>query len=67
MTPVPPDLNNSPKYVVSSTLERLEFSTSRRKHPDEDGIEMLELDVRSDDSVERCVAEGGCGVTTRWL
>jgi NAD(P)-dependent dehydrogenase (short-subunit alcohol dehydrogenase family) len=33
------------------------FGTSRQKHPDEDGIEMLELDVRSDDSVERCVAE----------
>jgi NAD(P)-dependent dehydrogenase (short-subunit alcohol dehydrogenase family) len=33
------------------------FGTSRRKHPDEDGVEMLELDVRSDDSVQRCVRE----------
>lgn len=33
------------------------FGTSRRKHPDEDGVEMLELDVRSDDSVKHCVAE----------
>jgi NAD(P)-dependent dehydrogenase (short-subunit alcohol dehydrogenase family) len=33
------------------------FGTSRRKRPDEEGIEMLELDVRSDDSVARCVAD----------
>lgn len=33
------------------------FGTSRRKRPDESGIEMLELDVRSDDSVRHCVQE----------
>jgi NAD(P)-dependent dehydrogenase (short-subunit alcohol dehydrogenase family) len=33
------------------------FGTSRRKRPDENGVEMVELDVRSDDSVEHCVAE----------
>lgn len=33
------------------------FGTSRRRHPDEAGVEMLELDVRSDESVARCVAE----------
>jgi NAD(P)-dependent dehydrogenase (short-subunit alcohol dehydrogenase family) len=33
------------------------FGTSRREHPDEDGVEMLELDVRSGASVKRCVAE----------
>jgi short-subunit dehydrogenase len=33
------------------------FGTSRRKRPDENGVEMLELDVRSDDSVECCLAE----------
>jgi NAD(P)-dependent dehydrogenase (short-subunit alcohol dehydrogenase family) len=33
------------------------FGTSRREHPDEDGVEMLELDVRSDDSAQRCVRE----------
>ncbi|MGN6541466.1 MAG: SDR family NAD(P)-dependent oxidoreductase [Ginsengibacter sp.] len=33
------------------------FGTSRRKLPDGNGIEMLELDVRYDDSVRRCVSE----------
>ncbi|HET6582212.1 MAG TPA: SDR family NAD(P)-dependent oxidoreductase [Nannocystaceae bacterium] len=33
------------------------FGTSRRERADDDGIEMLELDVRSDASVERCAAE----------
>lgn len=33
------------------------FGTSRRKLPDEGGVEMLELDVRSEESVARCVAE----------
>jgi NADP-dependent 3-hydroxy acid dehydrogenase YdfG len=33
------------------------FGTSRRKRSDQDGIEMLELDVRSDESVQRCVDE----------
>jgi NAD(P)-dependent dehydrogenase (short-subunit alcohol dehydrogenase family) len=33
------------------------FGTSRRKRPNENGVEMVELDVRSDDSVECCVAE----------
>ncbi|MEJ2600802.1 MAG: SDR family NAD(P)-dependent oxidoreductase [Anaerolineales bacterium] len=33
------------------------FGTSRRKRPDQDGVEMLELDVRSEDSVEHCVGE----------
>jgi NAD(P)-dependent dehydrogenase (short-subunit alcohol dehydrogenase family) len=33
------------------------FGTSRRKRPDADGVEMLELDVRFDESVEHCVGE----------
>ena len=33
------------------------FGTSRRSRPDEPGVEMLELDVRSDASVQRCVAQ----------
>lgn len=33
------------------------FGTSRRQQPDEDGIEMLQLDVRSDDSIHRAVEE----------
>jgi NAD(P)-dependent dehydrogenase (short-subunit alcohol dehydrogenase family) len=33
------------------------LGTSRRARPDAAGVEMLELDVRSDDSVRRCVAE----------
>jgi NAD(P)-dependent dehydrogenase (short-subunit alcohol dehydrogenase family) len=33
------------------------FGTSRRRQADEAGVEMLECDVRSDDSVERSVAE----------
>lgn len=33
------------------------FGTSRSQRPGEPGIEMLELDVRSDASVERCVGE----------
>ncbi len=33
------------------------FGTSRRSRPNEGGVEMLELDVRSDDSAECCVAE----------
>jgi NAD(P)-dependent dehydrogenase (short-subunit alcohol dehydrogenase family) len=33
------------------------FGTSRRKRPDEAGVEMLELDVRFDESVERCVGQ----------
>jgi NAD(P)-dependent dehydrogenase (short-subunit alcohol dehydrogenase family) len=33
------------------------FGTSRRRRPDQAGVEMLELDVRSDASVRRCVAE----------
>lgn len=33
------------------------FGTSRRDHPDEPGVEMLRLDVRSDESVTRCVDE----------
>jgi NAD(P)-dependent dehydrogenase (short-subunit alcohol dehydrogenase family) len=33
------------------------FGTSRRPRAGEGGVEMLELDVRSDASVERCVAE----------
>lgn len=35
----------------------LVFGTSRRKLPDENGIEMLELDVRSDDSVKQCLSK----------
>ncbi|HEX5473967.1 MAG TPA: SDR family NAD(P)-dependent oxidoreductase [Vicinamibacterales bacterium] len=33
------------------------FGTNRSPHADERGIEMLELDVRSDDSVGRCIAD----------
>lgn len=33
------------------------FGTSRHDHPDGFGVEMLALDVRSEDSVQRCVAE----------
>jgi NAD(P)-dependent dehydrogenase (short-subunit alcohol dehydrogenase family) len=33
------------------------FGTSRRERRDEDGVEMLVLDVQSDASVDRCVAE----------
>jgi NAD(P)-dependent dehydrogenase (short-subunit alcohol dehydrogenase family) len=33
------------------------FNASPRKQPDEGGVEMLELDVRSDDSLQRCVEE----------
>ena len=33
------------------------FGTSRQRRPDRAGVEMLELDVRSDASVQRCVAE----------
>lgn len=33
------------------------LGTSRSSHPDEDGVEMLALDVTSDDSVHRCVEE----------
>ena len=33
------------------------FGTSRRPEPDDSGIEMLELDLRSPDSIEHCVAE----------
>lgn len=33
------------------------FGTSRHKHPNKGGVEMLQLDVRSDDSIEYCVAE----------
>jgi NAD(P)-dependent dehydrogenase (short-subunit alcohol dehydrogenase family) len=33
------------------------FGTSRRWHADENGIEMLELDVTNDGSVQRCVEE----------
>jgi NAD(P)-dependent dehydrogenase (short-subunit alcohol dehydrogenase family) len=33
------------------------FGTSRRPRPDGDGVEMLQLDVRSDESVAHCVAE----------
>lgn len=33
------------------------FGTSRAQHPDADGVEMLKLDVTSDDSVTRCVEE----------
>lgn len=33
------------------------FGTSRAQHPDADGVEMLKLDVTSDDSVKRCVEE----------
>ncbi|GAB3971566.1 oxidoreductase [Actinoallomurus acanthiterrae] len=33
------------------------FGTSRRKRPNEGGVEMLELDVRSGESAERCVGE----------
>jgi NAD(P)-dependent dehydrogenase (short-subunit alcohol dehydrogenase family) len=33
------------------------FGTSRNKLSDESGVEMLELDVRSDSSVARCFAE----------
>jgi NAD(P)-dependent dehydrogenase (short-subunit alcohol dehydrogenase family) len=33
------------------------FGTSRRPEPDDSGIEMLELDLRSPDSIEQCVAE----------
>jgi NAD(P)-dependent dehydrogenase (short-subunit alcohol dehydrogenase family) len=33
------------------------FGTSRQRRPDAAGVEMLELDVRSDDSVRSCVAE----------
>ncbi len=33
------------------------FGTSRRILPDEKGVEMLELDVRSDDSVKQCFLE----------
>lgn len=33
------------------------FGTSRRSQPDENGIEMLVLDVRSDQSVAQCLEE----------
>ncbi len=33
------------------------FGTSRHRRPDERGVEMLELDVRSDASVERCIRQ----------
>jgi len=33
------------------------LGTSRRSRPNEEGVEMLELDVRCDDSVERCVGK----------
>ncbi|MGH3761429.1 SDR family oxidoreductase [Actinophytocola sp.] len=33
------------------------FATSRGQHPDEGGVEMLRLDVRSAESVRRCVDE----------
>jgi NAD(P)-dependent dehydrogenase (short-subunit alcohol dehydrogenase family) len=33
------------------------FGTSRQKRPGEPGIEMLELDVRSEDSIEQCVSK----------
>lgn len=33
------------------------FGTSRRKLPDENGIEMLELDVRSDESIQQCISK----------
>lgn len=33
------------------------FGTSRSQHPDADDIEMLRLDVTSDDSVTRCIGE----------
>src|SRR6056297_1664855 len=33
------------------------FGTSRRKFPNENGIEMLELDVHSDDSVKQCLSK----------
>lgn len=33
------------------------FGTSRTQHPDADGVEMLMLDVTSDDSVTRCIEE----------
>lgn len=33
------------------------FGTSRQEQPNENGIEMVKLDVRSDDSVKRCVAK----------
>lgn len=33
------------------------FGTSRAKHPDRDSVEMLMLDVTSDDSVRRCIDE----------
>ncbi len=33
------------------------FGTSRASHPDVDGVEMLRLDVTSDDSVTRCIEE----------
>jgi NAD(P)-dependent dehydrogenase (short-subunit alcohol dehydrogenase family) len=33
------------------------FGTSRRRFPDKDGVQMLQLDVQSDESVRRCVAE----------
>ena len=34
------------------------FGTSRQSHPDERGVEMLTLDVRVDDSIARCLADG---------
>lgn len=33
------------------------FGTSRRRLPDKGGVQMLQLDVQSDESVRRCVAE----------
>jgi len=33
------------------------LGTSRTSHPDEDGVEMLALDLTSDDSVTRCIEE----------
>lgn len=33
------------------------FGTSRSTRPDSDGVEMLQLDVRSDESVARCMTE----------
>jgi NAD(P)-dependent dehydrogenase (short-subunit alcohol dehydrogenase family) len=35
----------------------LVFGTSRQQRENEDGIEMLKLDVRSDESVQKCVKE----------
>lgn len=33
------------------------FGTSRKERPNDDGVEMLQLDVRSDESVSQCVAK----------